>query len=66
VAGGIYNVGGAVKLVGTKVVHNMSADPPGGVYTTNDGVDIDKKSAVKDNRPTNCVGSPVVPDNCFG
>lgn len=66
VAGGIYNVGGAVKLVGTKVVHNMSADPPGGIYTTNDGVVIDKKSAVKDNRPTNCVGSPVVPDNCFG
>ncbi|MFG2100819.1 right-handed parallel beta-helix repeat-containing protein [Micromonospora echinaurantiaca] len=66
VAGGILNIGGVTKLVRTKVAHNVSVAPPGGIYTTNDGVKIDKKSAVKDNRPTNCQGSPVIPDNCFG
>ncbi len=66
VAGGIYNQGGVTNLVRTKVAHNASAARPGGIWTSNDGVRIDEKSAVKDNRPTNCLGSPVVPDNCFG
>ncbi|MER7457463.1 right-handed parallel beta-helix repeat-containing protein [Micromonospora sp. NPDC126480] len=64
--GGIFNQGGVTTLVRTKVAHNYADQPPGGIWTSNDGVKIDKKSAVKDNRPTNCQGSPVIPDNCFG
>ncbi|MEV4545854.1 right-handed parallel beta-helix repeat-containing protein [Micromonospora echinaurantiaca] len=64
--GGIFNDGGAVKLLRTKVAHNVATEPPGGIWTDVDRVFIDDKSAVKDNRPTNCQGSPVIPDNCFG
>ncbi|MER5456010.1 right-handed parallel beta-helix repeat-containing protein [Micromonospora sp. NPDC002389] len=65
-AGGIFNDGGKVSLIRTKVAANFATKKPGGIYTTNDRVDIDSKSTVVDNRPTNCLGSPVVPDRCFG
>ncbi|QOC91241.1 right-handed parallel beta-helix repeat-containing protein [Micromonospora craniellae] len=66
VAGGIYNEGGQVRLERSTVQANFSVLPPGGIYTTNDGVRIDRSSAVTANRPTNCSGSPVVPERCFG
>lgn len=66
VGGGIVNAFGQVDLVRSTVTQNAATTPPGGIFTTNDGVDIDRKSAVKQNRPTNCLGSPVVPERCFG
>ncbi|MFI7026403.1 right-handed parallel beta-helix repeat-containing protein [Micromonospora sp. NPDC049900] len=66
VAGGIYNDGGQVRLERSTVRANFSVLPPGGIWTNNDDVEIDRSSAVTANRPTNCVGSPVVPDRCFG
>ncbi|MEU2666021.1 right-handed parallel beta-helix repeat-containing protein [Micromonospora sp. NPDC007220] len=65
VGGGILNDFGRTRLISTKVVHNVATAPPGGIFTNNDGVLIDRKSAVKDNRPTNCKGSTVIPDRCF-
>ncbi|PMR61148.1 hypothetical protein C1A38_10220 [Verrucosispora sp. ts21] len=66
VAGGLYNVDGQVRLERSKVAYNFSNRPPGGIYTNNDDVTISRDSAVTGNRPTNCVGSPVIPDRCFG
>ncbi|MEW2477151.1 right-handed parallel beta-helix repeat-containing protein [Micromonospora gifhornensis] len=63
---GIFNKGGWVYLTKTKVAHNTATNKPGGVFTTNDGVVLDDKSVITDNRPTNCLGSPVIPDGCFG
>ncbi|WP_420812809.1 right-handed parallel beta-helix repeat-containing protein [Micromonospora zingiberis] len=65
-AGGIFNDGGEVSLIRSKVAFNFSTKKPGGIFTNNDRVDIDSKSTVVDNRPTNCLGSPVIPDRCFG
>ncbi|WP_410813618.1 right-handed parallel beta-helix repeat-containing protein [Micromonospora sp. 067-2] len=66
VAGGIFNDDGQVVLDESKVAYNFSTLPPGGIYTNNSGVTIDQRSAVTGNRPTNCLGSPVIPPNCFG
>ncbi|WP_019868775.1 right-handed parallel beta-helix repeat-containing protein [Salinispora oceanensis] len=66
VGGGIVNAYGQVSLIQSTVSENFATTPPGGIFTTNDGVKIDEKSAVKKNRPTNCTGSPVVPKRCFG
>ncbi|MFI7645303.1 right-handed parallel beta-helix repeat-containing protein [Micromonospora sp. NPDC049460] len=66
VGGGLVNDFGTTRLVGTKVAHNVATEPPGGIWTNNNRVFIDRKSAVTDNRPTNCQGSPVIPDRCFG
>ncbi|RIV39908.1 right-handed parallel beta-helix repeat-containing protein [Micromonospora radicis] len=66
VAGGIANLGGEVRLERSKVAHNFANLAPGGIFTTNDGVQISRDSAVTGNRPTNCVGSTVVPTRCFG
>ncbi|MFV2101243.1 right-handed parallel beta-helix repeat-containing protein [Micromonospora sp. LOL_024] len=66
VGGGIFSDGGQVRLERSKVADNFSVLPPGGIYTDNEGVEIDRDSAVTGNRPTNCLGSPVVPERCFG
>lgn len=66
VGGGIVNAFGHVSLIRSTVTRNFATTPPGGIFTTNDGVEIDEKPAVKKNRPTNCTGSPVVPERCFG
>ncbi|MFI7609020.1 right-handed parallel beta-helix repeat-containing protein [Micromonospora sp. NPDC049366] len=66
VAGGIFNFFGQVNLDKTKVAHNFATRPPGGIFTFTSGVIIDDKSAVTANRPTNCLGSPATPPNCFG
>ncbi|WP_433529010.1 right-handed parallel beta-helix repeat-containing protein [Micromonospora sp. CA-263727] len=64
--GGIFNKNGWVYLTKTKVAHNFATNKPGGVFTTNNGVELDDKSVITDNRPTNCLGSPVTPRGCFG
>ncbi|SCL15429.1 hypothetical protein GA0070616_0726 [Micromonospora nigra] len=66
IGGGILNRSGTIRLVGTKVSYNFAPQAPGGIFTDNDGVSIDRTSAVTGNRPTNCVGSPVIPNRCFG
>lgn len=66
VGGGIVNAFGQVSLIRSTVTGNFATTPPGGIFTTDDGVEIDEKSAVKKNRPTNCTGSPVIPERCFG
>ncbi|WP_433529009.1 right-handed parallel beta-helix repeat-containing protein [Micromonospora sp. CA-263727] len=65
-AGGIFNDGGKVSLIRTKVAVNFATQKPGGVFTTNDDVTVDSRSSITDNRPTNCLGSPVIPNRCFG
>ena len=64
--GGIVNDLGQVRLERSKVAHNVSVLPPGGIFTNNGGVTIDRASAVTGNRPTNCTGSLVIPNRCFG
>ncbi len=53
-------------LIRTRVADNVATNQPGGIYTDNNRVEIDRKSAVTGNRPTNCLGSPVIPERCFG
>lgn len=64
--GGIVNNLGRVRLERSKVAQNVSVSAPGGISTNNDGVTIDRASAVTGNRPTNCIGSTIIPDRCFG
>ncbi|MGK5741699.1 right-handed parallel beta-helix repeat-containing protein [Micromonospora sp. URMC 103] len=64
-AGGIFNFFGDVRLDKSKVAYNSSTNAPGGVWTNN-GFRVDDKSAITANRPTNCLGSPDIPQNCFG
>ncbi|PZF91678.1 hypothetical protein C1I93_20970 [Micromonospora endophytica] len=63
--GGIVNNLGRVRLERSTVEHNVSVVAPGGIATVNDGVTLDQ-SAVTGNRPTNCAGSPTIPERCFG
>ncbi|MCZ7423928.1 right-handed parallel beta-helix repeat-containing protein [Verrucosispora sp. WMMA2121] len=65
-AGGIANQDGVTTLIRTRVADNVATNQPGGIYTDNNRVEIDRKSAVTGNRPTNCLGSPVIPERCFG
>ncbi|MEV5694722.1 right-handed parallel beta-helix repeat-containing protein [Micromonospora globbae] len=64
--GGIFNVLGRVDLYNTKVSHNRSTFEPGGVFSFFGEVNVDDKSAIKANDPTNCLGIPDEIDNCFG
>ncbi|MEV5768222.1 hypothetical protein AB0L34_27120 [Micromonospora sp. NPDC052213] len=66
VAGGIFNVRGQVTLHDTKVADNFSTLKPGGVFNYQGDVDVDDKSAIRGNKPTNCEGSPTPVENCFG
>ncbi len=66
IGGGIFNVAGEVDLNDTKVSNNFSTLRPGGVFSFAGEVDVDDKSAIKGNKPTNCLGSPDPIENCFG
>ncbi|OWV04019.1 hypothetical protein B5D80_21135 [Micromonospora wenchangensis] len=67
VGGGIFNIFGEVNLSRTKVVNNFATLAPGGVFTFEGVVNVDDKSAIVANRPTNCLAIPgdTIP-NCFG
>lgn len=58
IGGGIFNVFGRVNLHDTKVADNVSRFRPGGVFNFGGEVNVDDKSAIKGNKPTNCLGSP--------
>ncbi|SCL15432.1 hypothetical protein GA0070616_0727 [Micromonospora nigra] len=64
--GGIFNVFGEIDLQKTKVAYNFATLPPGGVFNFGGVVDVDDKSAITANKPTNCQGSPTPVPNCFG
>ncbi|MGC4765559.1 right-handed parallel beta-helix repeat-containing protein [Micromonospora sp. DT46] len=66
IGGGIFNVFGRVNLHDTKVADNVSRFRPGGVFNFGGEVNVDDKSAIKGNKPTNCLGSPSPVENCFG
>ncbi|MFJ5534670.1 hypothetical protein [Streptomyces sp. NPDC093261] len=64
-AGGLYNNGGTVSLRRTTIFRNSSTIAPGGVWTNTQFIDT-TGTAIFDNRPTNCAGSPVIPPGCQG
>ncbi|MEU8301459.1 hypothetical protein AB0C04_29745 [Micromonospora sp. NPDC048909] len=63
IGGGIFNIfDGTVTLTKTKVADNFATLPPGGIFNSpSSEVELDDKSAVKGNRPTNCFNVP----RCF-
>ncbi|MGP3951139.1 hypothetical protein [Streptomyces sp. 7N604] len=63
-AGGLYNSGGTVTLIASRISNNVSDAPPGGVFTTTAFSAVG--SAITNNIPTNCTGSPVIPTGCVG
>ncbi|MEV4499609.1 hypothetical protein AB0J84_28415 [Micromonospora arborensis] len=66
VGGGIFNTFGEVNLLTTKVAHNFSTFEPGGVFSFFGQVNVDDKSAITANRPTNCLAIPGgTIENCF-
>ncbi|GGM19271.1 right-handed parallel beta-helix repeat-containing protein [Micromonospora yangpuensis] len=63
--GGIHASGGQVSLFASRVTENRSVVAPGGIFGRNLRVNVDPRSVVTDNRPTNCQGSPAPIGNCF-
>ncbi|WP_329109568.1 hypothetical protein OG792_12390 [Micromonospora sp. NBC_01699] len=63
---GIYTITGSLTLTEARVSRNDSALPRGGVFASASQVTVDDRAVIVDNRPTNCVGSPVTVPNCFG
>ncbi|MEU6206709.1 hypothetical protein ABZ814_24355 [Micromonospora musae] len=63
IGGGIFTIfGSEVRLDETKVKENFATLPPGGIFNSpSSEVDLDDKSAVTANRPTNCFNVP----GCF-
>ncbi|RKN50612.1 right-handed parallel beta-helix repeat-containing protein [Micromonospora endolithica] len=66
IGGGIFAVFSTVDLDDTKVAHNFSTIRPGGVFSFVSEVNVDDKSAIKANKPTNCLGTVTPVENCFG
>ncbi|MEW1588808.1 hypothetical protein AB0283_25570 [Micromonospora vinacea] len=63
--GGIYN-NNTLTLTESKVTDNISTLAPGGIFNDGGQVNVDQKTVISGNRPTNCTpSSPPVP-NCFG
>jgi hypothetical protein len=61
--GGIFNIGGTVRLTGSTVIDNSSTNALGGILSTSP-VTVDDESVIVRNRPTNC--TPGLVTNCFG
>ncbi|RIV39907.1 hypothetical protein [Micromonospora radicis] len=66
VGGGIFNVIARTDLDKTKVAHNFATLRPGGVFNFLGEVNVDDKSAITANKPTNCEGSFTPVPRCFG
>ncbi|MEV4715070.1 hypothetical protein [Micromonospora sp. NPDC049374] len=64
--GGIFTIGGEIDLEKTKVAYNFSTNRPGGVFSLGTDVEVDDKSAITANKPTNCEGTFTPVPNCFG
>ncbi|MGC5052107.1 hypothetical protein ACLQ2S_11720 [Micromonospora sp. DT48] len=66
VGGGIFTVAGVIDLEKTRVAHNFATLPAGGVFNFVGTVNLDDKSAITANKPTNCAGSVTAITGCFG
>ncbi|QOC91240.1 hypothetical protein [Micromonospora craniellae] len=66
VGGGIFTVSGEIDLEKTRVSHNFATLAPGGVFSFIGQVNVDDKSAITANKPTNCAGTITAIPNCFG
>lgn len=66
VGGGIFTIGGEIDLEKTTVAHNFATFRPGGVFSLGTDVEVDNKSAITANKPTNCEGTVTPVPNCFG
>ncbi|MBX7266106.1 hypothetical protein KIF24_08775 [Micromonospora sp. Llam7] len=66
IGGGIFTVAGEIDLEKTKVAHNFATLAPGGVFSFFGDVNVDDKSAITANKPTNCTGTFTAIPNCFG
>ncbi|MDG4796753.1 hypothetical protein [Micromonospora sp. WMMD1082] len=66
VGGGIFTLFGEVDLDKTKVAHNFATLRPGGVFAFGGEVNVDDKSAITANKPTNCEGTLTPVPRCFG
>ncbi|MFI7550027.1 hypothetical protein ACIBQ2_09780 [Micromonospora sediminimaris] len=66
VGGGIFTVAGVIDLEKTKVAHNFATLTAGGVFSFLGEVNVDDKSAITANKPTNCAGTFTPIPNCFG
>jgi hypothetical protein len=66
VGGGIFTVAGVIDLEKTKVAYNFATLAPGGVFSFIGVVNVDDKSAITANKPTNCAGTFTPIPNCFG
>ncbi|MFF5218684.1 hypothetical protein [Micromonospora sp. NPDC000442] len=66
VGGGIFTVAGVIDLEKTKVAHNFATLTAGGVFSFLGEVNVDDKSAITANKPTNCTGTFTPIPNCFG
>ncbi|WBB54023.1 hypothetical protein [Verrucosispora sp. WMMD573] len=66
VGGGIFTVAGVIDLEKTKVAYNFATLTAGGVFSFLGEVNVDDKSAITANKPTNCAGTFTPIPNCFG
>ncbi len=66
VGGGIFNIFARTDLDKTKVAHNFATFRPGGVFNFLGEVNVDDKSAITANKPTNCEGTFTPVPRCFG
>ncbi|MEG3633955.1 hypothetical protein [Micromonospora palythoicola] len=66
IGGGIFTVSGVIDLEKTKVAHNFATLTAGGVFSFIGVVNVDDKSAITANKPTNCAGTVTAIPNCFG
>lgn len=68
VGGGVANFGGAgavTTLAESRVSDNTATNAPGGIYNDSGSVAL-LLSAVNNNQPTNCAGSPTPVPGCLG
>ncbi|WP_341716720.1 hypothetical protein QQG74_22405 [Micromonospora sp. FIMYZ51] len=66
VGGGVFNVLAEIDLDQTRVAHNFATLRPGGVFNFLGRVEVDDKSAITANKPTNCEGTLTPVPRCFG
>ncbi|MFC7546707.1 hypothetical protein [Plantactinospora sp. GCM10030261] len=64
--GGIAVGQGQLALFKSEVVDNRSERKPGGVFVKYARATVDGQTEIKNNDPTNCLGSPTSVPNCFG
>lgn len=66
VGGGIALEEGKLALFDSRVTENEATNAPGGIFAADAEVEVDERTVIIANRPTNCEGSPAEIPNCFG